>query len=107
MGACFPYKCDPGYMITDMECDPVYYNKNEHTNCYGHGGTALGPNDGLQSAHDVEGCKDACNHEDGCSCFVFFSKYSKCFLRSECQLTQCEVGVPDEESYLFDTYIAR
>jgi len=101
-------KCDPGYMTTDMVCVPVYYNKEEHLNCYtGHGGTALGPNDGLQSAHDIEGCKDACNHADGCSCFVFFSKYNKCFLRSECESTQCEVGVPGEESYQFDTYFAR
>jgi len=94
-------------MTTDMVCEPINYIKSEHENCYsGHGGTALGPNDGLQDAHDVEGCKSACNNADGCSCFVFFSKYNQCFLRSECNLLQCEDGVPGEESYDFDTYIA-
>jgi len=105
--ACNAEKCDPGYMTTDMVCVPINYYENEHTNCYsGHGGTALGPNDGLQAARDVEGCKAACNNADECRCFVFFSKYSQCFLRSECQLQQCEIGVSGEESYLFDTYIA-
>jgi len=103
--ACTAEKCDPGYVTTDMACVPITYVKNEHLNCYsGHGGTALGPNDGLQAARDVEECKDACNNADGCYCFVFFSKYSNCFLRSECELQQCEHGVSGEESYDFDTY---
>merc|ERR1719389_790920 len=102
---CSAYKCDPGYVITDQSCVAMNYIKYEHENCYsGHGGTALGPNDGLQDAHDVEGCKSACSNADGCSCFVFFSKYNKCFLRSECNIQQCERGVPGEESYEFDTY---
>jgi len=109
--ACMPEKCDPGYQITDMHCEAIYYNKNEHTNCYsGHGGTPVGPDDGLQDVHDVEGCKDACNKSGWiyvCRCFVFFTEQNKCFLRSECELPQCENGVSGEESYLFDTYIAR
>merc|ERR1712232_1070837 len=105
--ACLLERCDPGYMIIDMACGPINYSENQHVNCYsGHGGTALGPNDGLQGAHDVEGCKAACNNADGCSCFVFFSEQNKCFLRSECHLQQCEIGVYGEESYLFDTYQA-
>merc|ERR1711988_279253 len=113
--ACVAEKCDPGYQLSDttprVYCKPIYYNKDEHTNCYsGHGGTALGPDDGLQDVRDVEGCKDACINSGWiyvCRCFVFFSEQNKCFLRSECELPQCEIGVPGEESYLFDTYIAR
>jgi len=106
--ACECYECDPGYMTTDMACVPVQYNHHEHLNCYtGHGGTSIGPNDGLQAdVHDAQGCENACNYENGCSCFVFFSKTSQCFLRSACKLQECEQGVSGEENYLFDTYIA-
>merc|ERR1712070_290507 len=106
--ACECHECDHGYMTTDMECVPVNYIQNEHLNCYsGHGGTSVWPNDGLQAnVRDVQGCQDACNSESACTCFVFFSEQNKCFLRSDCKLTECETGVPGEESYSFDTYVS-
>merc|ERR1719393_1193922 len=48
---------------------------------------------------------NACNKSGWiyvCRCFVFFTEQNKCFLRSECELPQCEIGVSGEESYLFD-----
>merc|ERR1712232_562785 len=79
--------------------------QHSHENCYaGHGGEALGPGDGLQAGvNNVDECGRACD-ANGCSCFVFFSKYNQCFLREKCELAACEVGVKGEESYDFDTF---
>jgi len=83
------------------------YGEYPHLNCYsGHGGTSVGPNEGKQdNVHDVHGCQTACDSESACNCFVFFSKYNECFLRSDCEPEQCERGTLDQENWLFDTYI--
>jgi len=105
--ACFCESCDPGYMMTDMACVPIPSTKHDHLNCYaGHGGTPVGSDEPQQGVHDVDNCKTACLQTDGCECFVFFSKYdNQCFLRSHCELSECEAGAPGQESYLFDTWI--
>jgi len=122
--ACECTSCDPGYHLSDMQCDPdsaqssvgikssnevssVFgYEQHQHLNCYsGHGGTDLGPENGLQKdVHDAAACGLACQNTDDCSCFVFFWKNNQCFLRSECTLDECEAGVAGRESYQFDTF---
>merc|ERR1712125_178433 len=107
--ACEAETCDPGYMTTDMACVPINsvigYQQHQHLNCYaGHGGSALGPNGGLQAGvNSVDECGKAADSHGG-ACFVYFWKYNQCFLRTECNTWACEEG-KQGESYDFDTFV--
>merc|ERR1712232_1546047 len=74
----------------------VGYEQHQHLNCYtGHGGEAIGPDDGLQAGVDsAEECGRAMSNNLGYAnvCFVFFSEQNKCFLRKDCNLAACEQG---------------
>merc|ERR1711879_381762 len=95
-----------GIKSSNEVSDVFGYEQHQHLNCYsGHGGTDLGPDNGLQKDVDsAGGCGLACENNDECSCFVFFWKNNQCFLRSECTLDECEAGVAGQESYQFDTF---
>ena len=84
----------------------IGYQQHQHLNCYaGHGGSALGPNDGLQAGvNSVDECGKAADSHGGV-CFVYFWKYNQCFLRTECNTWACEEGKQGEESYDFDTFL--
>jgi len=106
--ACVCDVCECGYKTTDVACvpgSPDYsifkgYEQHEHVNCYnGHGGTADGSDDGYQPDLLASDCAKACDNDGSCSCFVYMWSERKCFLRSECQLDQCEVGAEGFETF--------
>merc|ERR1711918_112251 len=92
--ACVPGNRDYSYTFKD-------YDQHAHVNCYdGHGGTAGGSDDGFKSGLLASDCVKACDVDASCSCFVYNWSQKQCFLRSECQLDQCEVGEEGGESNL-------
>jgi len=113
--ACVCDVCEPGYKSEDVLCVPGSrdysytfkdYDQHAHVNCYdGHGGTAGSSDLGFRSGLLASDCVKACDVDANCSCFVYNWSQKQCFLLSECQLDQCEVGEEGGESNQFETFI--
>jgi len=93
------------------------YQQMQHLNCYAGHGAAAEFWTGSASLDECAMITSHYYHETGYSCFVYFRKYGKCFVKSSCSVTAlsrycgmpgeecCERGVQGEESYEFDTYV--
>jgi len=73
-------------------------------NCYaGHGGEELG----YVGVTTPTACAELCDRGDACKGFVYMYSQSKCWMRGEINLWQCEIGELGQESSDFSTFTKK
>jgi len=77
------------------------YEPDAMYNCYeGHGGVELG----YVGVTTPTSCAEECNSNDACKGFVYMYSQSKCWLRGDINLGECEVGEWGKENSEFTTF---
>merc|ERR1712045_620247 len=95
IGTCMPSRGQPP--LGNYEANAMY-------NCYaGHGGEELGYV-GVTTPTD---CASLCDQGDACKGFVYMYSQSKCWMRGEINLGQCEIGEWGQESSTFSTFTKK